>query len=101
MLILFTGARTPYLARVTCPMADRLTVNIKSYRPQGSNSVHHRRVFTFYLLKACLAEQSAGSRVIDRELQVHGEAEGSNGLWSEWGQRPTIQLGPPSSCTPK
>ena len=48
----------------------------------------------FYPLEACLAEQSTSSRVIDHELQVHGEAEGSDGLWSGWGQRPTIQLGP-------
>ena len=39
-----------------------------------------RRQIRFNSLRACLAEQSTAPRAIDRELQAHDEAEGSEGL---------------------
>ena len=53
-----------------------------------------------YPLDLCFSEQSTAPKLVDRELQIHGEAEGSEGLWRKWGQRPAIQLGPLSSHAP-
>ena len=51
--------------RVTYPMDDRLTSNVKSYQPQDFNSVDHRWVYTFYPLEAyvCWAKLMASSAI--------------------------------------
>ena len=40
----FTGYSAVFM---TCPLADRLTINVKSYQPQGPTSFHHAYYLTF------------------------------------------------------
>ena len=61
---------------MTCPVGDRLTINVKSYQPQDSNGFHYRLVvYVLYTKKFKLPNSQELLENTDRELRVTGEVE--------------------------